>query len=91
MWSIDVYYEIVTDSIFDDSDDELVDFWNVGSYLFDDIDVLVTIIDLFDQISEIKRLKLLPLLVKSTRIISFVLCLDSLPRKHKSFVVVIDL
>jgi len=91
VWSIDVYYEIVTDSIFDDSDDELVDFWNVGSYLFDDIDVLVTIIDLFDQISEIKRLKLLPLLVKSTRIISFVLCLDSLPRKHKSFVVVIDL
>ena len=73
MWSIDVYYEIVTDSIFYDSDDELVDFWNVGSYLFDYIDVLVTIIDLFDQISEIERLKLLPLLVKSTRIISFVL------------------
>lgn len=91
MRSIDVYYRAFSQSIFDDADDKLVDFWDVSGNFFDDVDVLMAIIDFFDQVAEVERLELLSLLIEIAWIVPFVVYVYGFTWKDKSFVVVLSL
>jgi hypothetical protein len=91
MRSIDVYDEAFSESILYDSDDKLVDFWDVGGDFFDDVDVLMAAVDFFDQVAEVEGFEVLSLLVEIAWIVTSLLCVYGLAWKDKSFVVVLGL
>lgn len=91
MRSIDVDDKTLPQSILDDADDKLVDLWDVGGNFFDDVDVLVAVVDFFDQVAKVEGFEVLSLLVEIAWVVTSVICVYGLAWKDKSFVVVLGL